>query len=437
MLQQRIQLPTFQRLIQRFQHFRKAKVKTETEPVIQEEPAPVAPSQTPPENFPASLRPLVRTAIADAEQIAAGITQEAQTKAEAEASKIVAQANSEAREIVVKAEMDARREAERILSEAAKKAKLTEVETKQKALHFLITASQEIEKEIKQEYEEAFSRLSAHVQAMIKEGQNIEEEFKNRIDRLWENKSLELKEYSTALLNSGSEEVVPSPETSPPAGNGVEDAPLDQERIEEPIEPRKEVIEKKTVVPPPSAKAAANVVIEQSKPLQEPIIMEEQAENTDQKKEPPLPVTQPPQKAAIPAEVVETTAEELPSEQESAAELEASLSSMDGEALYNSEVELVIPPVALELVSSFYNYLQTIPELRILYTRGSWDQGTTIAIVPEKPMPLIGIITKASKVVAIPQPTDKDVQLAGKAGALKGDTKRTTKMRVLLRAPSR
>ncbi|MFH1281435.1 MAG: hypothetical protein ABIH91_01780, partial [Candidatus Omnitrophota bacterium] len=36
--------------------------------------------------------------------------------------------------------------------------------------------------------------------------------------------------------------------------------------------------------------------------------------------------------------------------------------------------------VELKLVSQFYNYLQKVPELRVLYTRGSWDQGTTIAV---------------------------------------------------------
>ncbi|MEK7354181.1 MAG: hypothetical protein AABZ77_06725, partial [Chloroflexota bacterium] len=64
------------------------------------------------------------------------------------------------------------------------------------------------------------------------------------------------------------------------------------------------------------------------------------------------------------------------------------------------EVELVImPPADLKLVSRLYNYLQAITDLKVLYTRGSWDQGTTIAVVLEKPVALIKVLTSTKDLV--------------------------------------
>lgn len=98
---------------------------------------------------------------------------------------------------------------------------------------------------------------------------------------------------------------------------------------------------------------------------------------------------------------------------------------LDSQALYAGEVELIIASsVELKLVSRLYNYLQTVPELRILYTRGSWDQGTTITVVLEKPIPLINIISEAPGIEVTLELLEKGGLAVGKSSSpLRGGEK--------------
>lgn len=77
---------------------------------------------------------------------------------------------------------------------------------------------------------------------------------------------------------------------------------------------------------------------------------------------------------------------------------------------YTGEVELNIgAPVDLKVVSALYNSLQTIPELRILHTRGSAERGTAIIVVLNKPLPLIDILlSKLPRVELVPELLQKD-----------------------------
>ncbi|MEE8413070.1 MAG: hypothetical protein V3R96_00825, partial [Dehalococcoidales bacterium] len=51
---------------------------------------------------------------------------------------------------------------------------------------------------------------------------------------------------------------------------------------------------------------------------------------------------------------------------------------LDPKAIFGGEVELAISvPVDPVAVSKLYNQLQSTPDMKILYTRGSWDRGTT------------------------------------------------------------
>jgi hypothetical protein len=111
------------------------------------------------------------------------------------------------------------------------------------------------------------------------------------------------------------------------------------------------------------------------------------------------------------------------------------LGDMDRQALYSGEVELIIASqVELNLVSVLYNYLQTVPELRVLHTRGSWDQGTSITIVLKNAMPLIDILLKTPDVDVFPELLGKDVISTGKVGSLFGGTKKEVlKIRLTLK----
>ena len=62
----------------------------------------------------------------------------------------------------------------------------------------------------------------------------------------------------------------------------------------------------------------------------------------------------------------------------------------ESQSLYTGEVDLSIGvPVEPTMVSNLYNYLQTAPEIKFVRTAGSWNKGSTITIVLDKPVPLV------------------------------------------------
>jgi len=92
----------------------------------------------------ASVRSILKTAVADAEQVVASIEMKAQAEAEEEAARIIAQANQEAEEIKRSAETVVEKGVEDILSAANRKAESTEAEVESAALS---RAGEEIEVE--------------------------------------------------------------------------------------------------------------------------------------------------------------------------------------------------------------------------------------------------------------------------------------------------
>ncbi|MFC1953049.1 hypothetical protein ACFLWR_02840 [Chloroflexota bacterium] len=113
------------------------------------------------------------------------------------------------------------------------------------------------------------------------------------------------------------------------------------------------------------------------------------------------------------SESVESIEEELPEPllQEGILGNEKIISNpitIDKEALYTGEVALGITvPVNPVAVSKLYNYLQTVPDLKVLYTRGSWDRGTTITVSLDKPLPIIRLISNIPGVVLSPASTQE------------------------------
>ena len=96
----------------------------------------------------ASVRSVLKTAVADAEQIVASIKMKAQAEAEEEAARIIAQANEEAEEIRRKTETVAEKGAEDILLVAKRKAKSTKAGARQEAL----VAEEKIEEIVQPRY---------------------------------------------------------------------------------------------------------------------------------------------------------------------------------------------------------------------------------------------------------------------------------------------
>jgi len=337
-----------------------------------------------------SLRSLFETAVTDAEQMAASIKMKAQTEGEAEAAIIIAQAKEDAREIERRAEIATQKEAEDILSVANRKAEITEVEAKQKALLFLLRAREEIEKEVKNEYKRAYARLSSSLQDLVSEGQSIEVELKGKRASLWEGKDFELKEHEAVLLKT-SEAAVPSLETPAPTEAEVEPDIASKEKIEEPVQLQEDVPEEK---------------VEEPTQLQEEVTVSESAEETTE----------------------ELLGQHLPEKRPGRRQADSAQLKQDSQALYAGEVELAVAiPVDLKVMSKLYNHLQTMPELKILHTRGSWDRGTTITVVLDKPLPLIDIISKIPGTEATPEVSQKDDLVKGTSSSLLRGSKKGVK----------
>ena len=121
----------------------------------------------------------------------------------------------------------------------------------------------------------------------------------------------------------------------------------------------------------------------------------------------------------------------LPEERPVMEETEPTVLKPDSKALYAGEVELAVTvPVDLKLVSKLYNGLQTIPELRILHTIGSVNQGTIITVVLDKPMPLAKLIaSKVPGIAVIPELPEKDASVKERSDLVLG--KRQTGVRRL------
>ncbi|MBM2825918.1 MAG: hypothetical protein HW402_1582, partial [Dehalococcoidales bacterium] len=109
---------------------------------------------------------------------------------------------------------------------------------------------------------------------------------------------------------------------------------------------------------------------------------------------------------------------------------------LDGEAIYDGEIELAITvPVDPAAVSKLYTYLQSTPDMKILYTRGSWDRGTTITVALDKPLPFIGMISKISGLAIAPGLPQKENLVKGTSSSLLGaKRKELTRIYLILKA---
>jgi len=94
------------------------------------------------------------------------------------------------------------------------------------------------------------------------------------------------------------------------------------------------------------------------------------------------------------------------------------LSKQDRQFLYTGEVELAVGvPVGPNMVAKLYNYLQTTPEIKFVRTSGSWNRGTSITVVLDKPIPLISVISsKIPEAKVIPEQPGIDGFVKGRKG---------------------
>ncbi len=161
--------------------------------------------------------------------------------------------------------------------------------------------------------------------------------------------------------------------------------------------------------------------------VEEPVQLQKEA--LEEKVEEPVQL----QEEAIVAEPVGEATEELleqhlPEERPSREEGEPASLEMDSQAPYVGEVDVEIAtPVDPKMVYKLYDHLQTIPELKILHTRGSWDRGTVIAVVLDKPMPLVSLLSEMAGIEVTVEVPQKDSLVEGISSSLLGARRKGAK----------
>ena len=118
------------------------------------------------------------------------------------------------------------------------------------------------------------------------------------------------------------------------------------------------------------------------------------------------------------AKVEEILEPQLPEEKLGGEETEPVSIKQDGHSLYTGEVEIdVARPVEPKVVSKLYNYLQTTPEIKFVRTSGSWDRGTTITVVLDKPVSLISVLSaKIPEAIVTPERPEMGGFVKGRRG---------------------
>ena len=147
-------------------------------------------------------------------------------------------------------------------------------------------------------------------------------------------------------------------------------------------------------------------------------VVEEKIEEPTQLSE---KATQPREEAAESepvAAVEEPLGQRPPEKREGREETKPSLPKPDRQSLYAGEVELAIGvPVVPNMMAKLYNYLQTTPEIKFVRTSGSWNRGSTITIVLDKPIPLISVISsKIPEAEVTPEQLGIDGFVKGRRG---------------------
>ena len=348
------------------------------------------------------LYSLIERALTDAEQMVASIKMKAQTEAEDEAVRIIDEAKQGADEIKRRAEVVAQKEAEDVLSALSRKDEITEVEAKQKAQLYLLKAREEIEKEVREEYKQAHSRL---LRSLLGES----------------------GEAAPPLETLAPTQIDIEPDIASKEKEAKLTAKEESKRKAEKTKKAK-AAERQTEEAKKAKKAQKQAEKEAKLAAKESALKEEAEETVQLKKE-----------ATISESVEEITqelpAQQLPKEKPSKRESIPASLELDRQALYDGEVELAVSvPVDPVGVSKLYNHLQMTPEIKILYTRGSWDRGTTITLTLDRPLPLIDIISKIPDIEITPViPQNNSSGKGTSSSLLRGDKKDLSRIDISLK----
>jgi len=414
-----------------------------------------------------SLRSFIERVVTDVEQIVANIKIKAQKEAEEEAVRIIDQAKQGAAEISKKAEAAARKKAEDVLSALNKNGEISKAEARQMVQLYLLRAREEIEKEVREEYRQAHSRLlhsllgtTAEVPPSI-EIPSLETTFPPTPSLPQTKIELEItSKEKEAELNFKEEAKRLAKEAKEAREKEKQEAKLaakeEANRLAEKDQKAKEALKQAKKQAKLAAKGKVEIKTEKSKETAEmQMVAEEEAipaneEETFVKSEEPNETIEAQvmaEEEAIPGNEEETLIKsEEPNETiEAQEQVEREITEelllqpspeaipdekeavpvtleLDRKAPYEGEVEIAVSvPVDPAAVSTLYNHLQMTPEIKILYTRGSWDKGTAITVTIDKPLRLIDVISRIPGINITPvRPTKSSITGKGTASGLLG-----------------
>ncbi len=109
----------------------------------------------------------------------------------------------------------------------------------------------------------------------------------------------------------------------------------------------------------------------------------------------------PPKEARVGSSVFETSTE-VPAP--SSPDTIPQISDSPAEPLFSGEAKLIIsPPVRMDTVLKLYNYLQTLPDVKLVYTSGAKDAEVAITISIDKPTSITKLLSKIDGVTIVPE----------------------------------
>ena len=335
-----------------------------------------------------SLGTLSEKAAIEAEKLATDIKARAKKESDAEAARIVAEAMEKARGIVSQGEKAAqnasRHETEAILSAARRKADIIETEAKQLAELFLIRSREIIEANLKTEVQDVYRQLITSLQDHTGDVDKIDLRWKDKRVQLGQKETFGLRGYEDLNSSLATEAAGTRPvnllddlEAAPTRPSSTATLPT------EAAEDQTEVVFKATIT--------EDVLTEAPEQEKEVAVDEQPAAASTLEDQ----VEQKPQVDFVPPHDTGTY----------------DASHLEG------EVDLrLIAPVDLAVMSEILAELQTNPEVRIMRTVGSYDKGTTITILLDRALPLVGLLAKIPGVEIDSQtdlPRGTDERLAG------------------------
>lgn len=378
-----------------------------------------------------TLKNVIDRAVNDAEQVSTAIKTKAKAEAEEEAARIIAEARQKAVELSKQSDTPWKPADE--MPSVLDISDLPGDETKQKLQLYLLKTREQIEREVREEYQQAQARLlnsiSGSDNSVVTPPALSQTENMARPSSSSENKPVaevkDAKQSKNEAKLAAKMEAKGEPKQNNQLGNltgrlawlfknkkKTDEQPVVAETVKAATEAQLPM-ELKAAPPPAEAvsdtKSEILAQLENKPPKAEPFVSQ--------------PVKEQPQQRPA-----EKKAEQV--------EINHVLQKLDTEAIYNGEIELAISvPVDPAAVSKLYNYIQSTPDMKILYTRGSWDKGTVITVALDKPMPFIGMISRISGLQIGPSVPQKDNVIKGSSSSLLG-AKRKEVTRVDLKVMS-